>query len=99
MSMLTCLESFHRVLKYCYQRAKVNKRMDKTIHLLLKYARDKSFDRLIKTEKREKIQHECNLLPFDTLLAYHYQRTWYQQMVMNLMYGIYSQQKENKFTK
>ena len=29
------VESFHRVLKYCYQRAKVNKRMGKTIHLLL----------------------------------------------------------------
>ena len=45
------VESFHRVLKYGYQKAKVNKRMDKTIHLLLKYARDKLFDRLIKTEK------------------------------------------------
>ena len=45
------VESFHRVLKYVYQKGKVNKRMDKTIHLLLKYARDKLFDRLVKIEK------------------------------------------------
>ncbi len=45
------LESFHRVLKHCYQKSKVNKRMYKTIDLLLKYAKDKIFDRILKSEK------------------------------------------------
>ena len=45
------LESFHRVLKYAYLKGTVNKRMVSTINMLLKYARDKLFDRLIKMEK------------------------------------------------
>lgn len=45
------VEAFHRVLKYLYMKGKVNKRMDKCIHILLKFARDKGFDRLVKLEK------------------------------------------------
>ena len=45
------LELFHRVLKYAYLKGTVNKRKDSTINMLLKYARDKLFDRLIKMEK------------------------------------------------
>ena len=45
------VESFHRVLKHVYLCGKVNKRMDKCIHKLLLYARDKAFDRLIKLHK------------------------------------------------
>ncbi len=45
------VESFHRVLKYIYLKGKTNKRVDKCIQVLMKYARDKTFDRLIKLEK------------------------------------------------
>ena len=49
---LKCLtEAFHRVLKYVYLKGTVNKRMDNCIHTLLKYSRDKAFDRLAKLEK------------------------------------------------
>jgi len=44
-------ESFHRVLKYVYLKGKVNKRMDVCIAVLLRYARDKAFDRIMKYEK------------------------------------------------
>ena len=45
------VEAFHRVLKYVYMRGKVNKRLDKCIGILLKLARDKGFERLVKLEK------------------------------------------------
>ena len=45
------VESFHRVLKHAYLKRKVNKRVDKCIHTLLPYARDKALDRLIKLHK------------------------------------------------
>ncbi len=45
------VESFHRVLKYIYLKGKTNKRVDKCLQVLMKYARDKTFDRLIKLEK------------------------------------------------
>ena len=44
-------ESFHRVLKYIYLKGKVNKRMDVCIAVLMRYARDKAFDRIMKFEK------------------------------------------------
>lgn len=50
------VESFHRLLKYVYMKGKVNKRVDKCLHLLLKIARDKAYERLIKSEKG-KISH------------------------------------------
>ena len=45
------VEAFHRVLKYAYMKGKVNKRLDNCLYVLLKLARDKGFDRLIKIEK------------------------------------------------
>jgi hypothetical protein len=45
------LEAFHYVLKYIYLNGKVNKRVDRCVHMLLKYARDKTFDRILKKEK------------------------------------------------
>ena len=45
------VESFHHVLKVCYMEKKQNRRVDKLIHFLLKIARDKVFDRIIKTQK------------------------------------------------
>ena len=44
-------EAFHHVLKYIYLKGRVNKRVDKCIHTLMKIARDKSFDRLLKLTK------------------------------------------------
>ena len=45
------VENFHRLLKYVYMKGRINKRVDKCIHLLLKIARDKGFECLIKLEK------------------------------------------------
>ena len=45
------VEAFHRVLKHVYMKGKVNKRVDKCIHILMKYDRDKAFERLVKLEK------------------------------------------------
>ena len=45
------VEAFHRVLKYGYLKGKVNKRLDNCILNLLRYFRDKTFDRLIKVTK------------------------------------------------
>ncbi len=45
------VEAFHRVLKYIYLKGKVNKRLDKYIGILLKLARDKGLERLVKLEK------------------------------------------------
>ncbi len=45
------VEAFHKVLKYVYLKGKVNKRLDVCIGTLLKLARDKGFERLIKLEK------------------------------------------------
>ena len=44
-------EAFHRVLKHVYLKGKVNKRLDKCIGILMKLARDKGFERLVKLEK------------------------------------------------
>ena len=44
------VEAFHRVLKHVYMKGRVNKRLDKCIHVLLKLARDKGFERLVKLE-------------------------------------------------
>ena len=45
------VESFHRLIKYIYMRGRSNKRIDKLLHVLMKVARDKAFDRLCKLEK------------------------------------------------
>ena len=45
------VEAFHRVLKYVYLKGRVNKRLDKFIYILLKFAHDKGFECLIKFEK------------------------------------------------
>lgn len=45
------VESFHRLLKVCYMKGKQNRRVDHLINILLKIARDKSFERLEKVHK------------------------------------------------
>ena len=49
-------EAFHRVFKYLYLKGKVNKRVDRCLVNLLKYNRDKTFDRLIKLHKGKSTQ-------------------------------------------
>ena len=39
------VESFHRVLKHLYLKGKTNKRVDKCIQMLMKFERDKVFDK------------------------------------------------------
>lgn len=45
------VEAFHRVFKYNYLKGKYNKRVDYCLVNLLKYTRDKLFERLIKLTK------------------------------------------------
>ena len=45
------VEAFHRVLKYVYLHGRVNRRLDTLVFILLKFARDKGYDRLIKLSK------------------------------------------------
>ena len=45
------VEAFHNTLKQVYMRGRVNRRVDRSLHLLLRLARDKAFDRLVKLEK------------------------------------------------
>ena len=51
------VESFHRILKYIYFKGKMNKRVDMCVYTLLKIARDKAFERLIKLEKGKPSLH------------------------------------------
>ncbi|KAJ8969218.1 hypothetical protein NQ317_015268 [Molorchus minor] len=45
------LESMHRTLKHCYLEGKVVKRLDKGLHAVLKFIRDKTLERIIKKTK------------------------------------------------
>jgi len=46
------VESFHNVLKTVYMGRQANRRDDSLISILLRVARDKAFERLIKVEKQ-----------------------------------------------
>lgn len=56
------IESFHNVLKTSYMDRKVNRRIDSLLDILLRVARDKVFERLIKVAKngQSKKQHEIS---------------------------------------
>ena len=54
-------ESFHQVLKIVYLRHKHNRRIDYLIHILLKIARDKAFERLLKLEKGKNTHRICDI--------------------------------------
>ena len=45
------IESFHRVLKVVYLESKQNRRVDRLCSVLLRFAKDKTFDRICKLEK------------------------------------------------
>ena len=64
------VEAFHRVLKYVYLKGTVNKRIDACISMLLRFARDKLFDRLQK--KLEKGENTSRL----QLIANRHRPTW-----------------------
>ena len=49
-------EAFHRVFKYSYLKGKQNKRVDKCLINLLKYNKDKMFERIIKLTKGKMTQ-------------------------------------------
>lgn len=55
------LESMHKVIKYFYLDGKKVKRLDKSLHVLLKYIRDKSVDGLIKSTKGKYTQHNTTI--------------------------------------
>lgn len=56
------LESVHKTLKYYYFRRKKNKRMDKCINALLKFTRNKNFDRFVKIAKNKYCLKEDNIV-------------------------------------
>lgn len=45
------LESMHRIIKYEYLEGKKVKRMDKSLHNLMRFTRDKQVERIIKLTK------------------------------------------------
>ena len=45
------VEAFHHTLKYLHMKGKLNQCVDKCVHLFMKIAKDKAFERLIKLEK------------------------------------------------
>ena len=55
------VEAFHRLLKVCYMEKKQNRRIDRLLHLLLKIARDKVFERLLKSQKGKLSHRVCEI--------------------------------------
>ena len=48
-----CIEAFHKTLNYLYMKGKINQRVDKCVHLLMKIAKDKAFERQIQLSIKE----------------------------------------------
>ena len=55
------VEAFHHILKYLYMKGKINQHVNKCIHLLMKIAKDKAFEGLIKL-KKGKTSYQIGLL-------------------------------------
>ena len=55
------IESCHRLLKVVYLEGKQNRRLDHLIHIILKVARDKGFERLQKLHKGKLSYRGCEL--------------------------------------
>ena len=62
------VESFHRVLKVVYLQHKQNRRVDFLLATLMKMARDKSFERLLKQEKGKHTHRVCEIKKSTKLL-------------------------------
>lgn len=56
------LESIHKTIKYFYLNGRINKRMDQCINALLKFIRDKVFERFIKLAKNKYCAKEDNIV-------------------------------------
>ncbi|XP_029348452.1 uncharacterized protein LOC115034976 [Acyrthosiphon pisum] len=56
------LESIHKTIKYFYLNGKKNKRMDQCINALLKFIRDKIFERFIKLAKNKYCSKEDKIM-------------------------------------
>ena len=74
------IEAFHRLLKVCYMDKKQNRRVDKLLHLLLKVARDKIFERFLKTQKGKMTHRQSEInkrhrTASDTIIAYSFSCT------------------------
>ena len=92
------VEAFHRVLKYVYMKGRVNKRLDKCLQVLLKIARDKGFERLVKIEKGKnterinmiRIRHQASLkLSFSSVRATEHKDTWeVESSEGNMVYNV-----------
>lgn len=54
-------ESMHKSIKYFYLDGKVTKRLDKGLNALLKFIRDKTVERIIKTTKGKHTSHVQNI--------------------------------------
>ena len=55
------VESFHRLLKVVYLEGKHNRRIDHLLSTLLRIARDKVYDRVIKREMGKSTHHICEI--------------------------------------
>lgn len=55
------LEAMHRVIKYCYLEGKNVLRLDKGLHAVLKFVRDKIVDRMMKNTKGKNNNHISNI--------------------------------------
>jgi hypothetical protein len=63
------VESFHNVLKSAYMERKANRRIDNMLNILLKIARDKAFERLIKVEKKTRSKKMTDINNRHTLVT------------------------------
>lgn len=52
--MYVQVEAFHKVLKYIYMKGFANRRVDECLTLPMLYEKNKTFDRLVKLQKRFK---------------------------------------------
>ena len=84
-------EAFHRVFKYKYLKGKVNRRVDKCLSNLLKFSRDKLFERITKLTKGKnsaklKLVHRSHLesinVSFTKVLRQQNESTWIIESVV-----------------
>lgn len=87
------LEAMHKKLKYCYMQSKQNRRVDKCISLLMRFARDMMFERTIgmmknkptfRMEQTVHSHHQCRHIQDSKIKC------------MPLTHGLYNQQHRVK---
>ena len=84
-------EAFHKVFKYKYLKGKINRQVDKCLVNLLKFSRDKAFERISKLTKGKnsaklKQVHRSHLesmnVPFTKVLRQQNESTWIIESVV-----------------